>query len=256
MSDAGVVCVGFCQTIFAVEQGAGRSRWARRVLLHSSLFLIVLLMLFSPLGQAQDNQRWVSDEFEVTMRKGKSTRQSIVRMLSSGTRIELLDTDRDAGYSLVRTRSGVERWVLSRYLLKNPPARVTLPDVEARLKQSDSRRQELEQEVRSLREERSELQRQTKQLESSGQAQQKDLDDIRRLSSSTIQVDSQNKALRQRLLENDRIVNELETENRRLSGRSSREWFVVGAGVVVFGVLLGLILPRIRWRRKSSWGDL
>jgi SH3 domain protein len=28
---------------------------------------------------------------------------------------------------------------------------------------------------------------------------------------------------------------------------------MVGAGVVLIGILAGLIIPRIRWRKKSSW---
>ena len=47
------------------------------------------------------------------MRTGKSTRQSIVRMLASGTRVELLELDSEAGYARVRTRGGTEGWVLS-----------------------------------------------------------------------------------------------------------------------------------------------
>jgi SH3 domain protein len=57
------------------------------------------------------------------------------------------------------------------------------------------------------------------------------------------------------LIDIERHIYELESENRKLSARSDREWFIVGAAVVTFGILLGLIIPRLRLQKKSSWGD-
>jgi SH3 domain protein len=225
-------------------------------LVFSCLFLGILLMLSGGAADAQVAERWVTDNLEITMRTDKNNRAKIVRMLRSGTRLEVLETDKAAGYTRVRIPSGPGGWVLSRYLLNSPPARVTQPDLQSRLKQSDAGRQELEKQGRTLQQERDELQRHINKLESTSKGLESDLDNIRRTASSAIQIDAENKELRQRLAESERSVAELEDENRRLSGRSSREWFIVGAGVVIFGMLLGLILPRIRWRRKSSWGDL
>jgi SH3 domain protein len=225
------------------------------------LFGVTLSIFWAPAlsaqqGGSQANQRWVSDQFEVTMRSGKDNRKAIVRMLPSGARLELLEEDPEAGYSRVRTPGGAEGWVLNRYLMKSPPARMVLPDLEARLKKSREKRTELEREIRDLSKDRSELQRQTSQMEKSGSSLQGELDEVRRLSSSVIEVNDQNKQLRRRLIENEQLLDELKSENSRLAARSNREWFVIGALVVIFGILIGLILPRIRWRKKSGWGDL
>jgi len=217
------------------------------------------LWLIAAPASAQDEpgeNRWVSDSFEITMRSGKGNRQAIVRMLRSGTKIELLETDPEAGYSRVRTASGAEGWVLNRYLLKSPPARVTMPQVEARLRASESKRRELAKELKNVQRERDQIKRQLGSVEASGQGLQKELDDVRRLSANVIQVDNQNKSLRQSLAETQAQVEKLQIENKRLASRANREWFIIGALVVMAGMLIGLILPRIRWRRKSSWGDL
>ena len=199
---------------------------------------------------------WVTDQFEVTMRTGQDKSKTIVRMLKSGTRVERVERPPGSDYSRVRTGSGAEGWVLNRYLLTRPPARITLPDVEQRLQQAQEQRKELQQQVRILTDERAQLQRQLNELENTGDGVQKELADVRKLSSNVIQIDDQNQQLRQRLVDNERAVDELKAENSRLGSRSNREWFVIGAMVIMFGISVGLILPRIRWRKKSSWGDL
>ena len=48
----------------------------------------------------------------------------------------------------------------------------------------------------------------------------------------------------------------VQQENQSLADRSNRDWFLLGAGVLVSGVLVGLILPRLRVQRRSRWGEL
>ncbi len=199
---------------------------------------------------------WVTDEFEITMRNGKSNRQSIIRMLPSGTRVERLEIDREAGYSLVRTRGGAQGWVLSRYLLQSPPARVTLPGIQEQLARSEEQRKRVSSEMDELRTENAALKRQLGQSESSGEDLERELTRIRSLSSQTVQIDAENRQLKQALTETEQALEEARAESRRLASRSNREWFVIGALVVMFGILVGLILPRIRWKKKSSWGEL
>lgn len=214
-----------------------------------------LLVCWGGAALAQEDARWITDQFEITMRTGKSTRQSIVRMLSSGTRVELLELDREAGYARVRTRGGTEGWVLSRYLLSEPPALVTLPELQRRLAEGDSGLQRLSDENQALQKEKRDLERQIAELQRSGTQLQNDLAEIRQLSSNVIEVDEQNRQLSQRLAETEQLLQEMRAENQTLASRSNREWFIVGAAVLFIGMAMGLILPRIRWKKKSSWSD-
>lgn len=221
------------------------------------LLLVCLSGLPVVSGVAQDGggDRWVSDSFEVTLRTGKSTKERIVRMLSSGTKVELLETDADAGYARVRTAGGTEGWILTRYLERQAPARVALPAVQQQLERSEAQRRELQASNRELQQERDALAGRISELERSETGLQGELDNIRKLSASAVQIDQKNRQLQERLTATEQALAELQAENEQLSGRAAREWFIVGAGVVVLGMLLGLILPRIRWRRKSSWSD-
>jgi len=228
------------------------SRTGGGALLRSFLFL---LLCWSAAAVGQEDARWITDQFEITMRTGKSTRQSIVRMLASGTRVELLELDREAGYALVRTRGGTEGWVLSRYLLSEPPALVTLPELQKRLAEGDSGLQRLTDENQTLKTENRDLARQIAELQRDGSRLQNELGEIRKLSANVIQVDEQNRQLSQRLAETEQLLQEMRAENQTLASRSNREWFIVGAAVLFIGMAMGLILPRIRWKKKSSWSD-
>lgn len=224
----------------------------------ASMLLVLSFGLASVTVSAQQSAepRWVTDEFEITMRNGKGNRQTIVRMLSSGTRIELLETDKAAGYSRVRTSSGAEGWVLNRYLLRQPPARISMPDVQARLARSEEARKALSKELNDLKRERDQFRSQLGSAEKSGSSLQAELDKVRNLSANAIRIDAENKQLKKTLSERDSTLEKFEAENKRLASRANREWFIIGAVVIMVGLLIGLILPRIRWRRKSKWGDL
>ena len=90
----------------------------------SAVFLAAIL---ADVALAQS--AWVSDEFEVTLRTGPSTSNAIQLMVGSGTELEILEQDEEAGYARVRTNGGTEGWVLSRYLMTEPSAREQLATV-------------------------------------------------------------------------------------------------------------------------------
>lgn len=219
------------------------------------VFLVIGLTSTAVVAQ-QGEAAWVTDQFEITMRNGKGNRQTIVRMLPSGTKLDVVEVDKEEGYSRVRTRGGAEGWVLNRYLLRQPPARVTMPDVQAQLARSEAQRKQVAQELRDLKKENATVKGQLGQSESSSDDLQRELARITALSSNTVQIDAENRQLKQTLAQTQQALEDAEAESRRLASRSNREWFVIGALVVMFGILVGLILPRIRWRKKSSWGEL
>ena len=50
------------------------------------------LCLVPGLTLAQSHVGWISDQFEVTLRNGRSTQQSIIKLLPTGTRVTVLWT--------------------------------------------------------------------------------------------------------------------------------------------------------------------
>jgi SH3 domain protein len=202
---------------------------------------------------AQDSQRWITDQLEVDMRRGQSTRHAIIRMVPSATAVTVLQTDAATGYSRIRTPSGAEGWVLSRYLLSQPPARLAMPALEARLASLQQEHAELTKQTQELRRERDELQRQLQGASAKGQALEKDLAEVRELSAGAVDLAEQNRQLTARAGAAEQRAGELEVRNRELSDQGRRSWFLAGAAVLLAGLLLGLVLPRVRWKKKNGW---
>ena len=204
-------------------------------------------------GTALAETRYVSDNLEITMRSGKGTSYGITRMLRSGTPVEVLEEDKEAGYTLVRVKGGKEGWVLTRYLMKGQAARDRLAAAEKSLAELELENRKMETSMAALTDEKAALEKEREGLEGQARNVSQELSEIKRTASSALAIDSENKDLKGRVVSLERQLQTLQQENEGLKDRTARDWFMVGAGVVLLGIIVGLIIPRIRWRKKSSW---
>jgi SH3 domain protein len=214
------------------------------------LGLVVLLLQITAYAQT----RYVSDRTIVELRRGPSTEYLILRNLEAGEQVQVLEQDEAAGYSRVRvTDQGTEGWILTRFLTAEPIARARLAAAERGLAAARERVTALEAQAVGLTAElattRSELEQ---ARESHGTASQ-ELADIRTAAANVVEIRDQNTRLQQRLVQRDREVEELTADNSRLAARNNQNWFVVGAAVLLAGIVVGLIAPSLRRRRRSDW---
>jgi len=196
---------------------------------------------------------WVSDQFEVMLRTGPSTSNAIQLMVNSGTELEILGEDAEAGYTQVRTGGGTEGWVLSRYLMSEPSAREQLGTLTGQLTSAAAEGSSMTSQLNAIRGEYDDATRQIRQLEQDKAGLQSELEEIEQKAGNTLAIDKQNQNLRQQLTDTEIRVSILEQENETLSGQTTRNWFITGALVLFVGVLLGLILPRMKFQRRSRY---
>jgi len=213
---------------------------------------IVVFATFVTSAASAENV-WVSDQFEVMLRTGPTTSNAIERMLGSGTQLESLETDAESGYSRVRTSAGTEGWVLTRYLMGEPPAREQLIRLSSQLTNANARGTSMGSQLQSIETEYQAAKRRVVTLESERDRLQSELAKIKRTAANVLAIDSQNKDLRQQLTDTEIEVSVLQEENASLSAQGSRYWFIAGALVLLGGVLLGIILPRMKFQRRSRY---
>jgi SH3 domain protein len=204
-------------------------------------------------GNAVAETRYVSDTLEITMRSGKGTNFGITRMLRSGTPVEVLEVDEKSGYTQVRTKSGKEGWVLTRFLMNGRAARERLEKAEKNLAELELENRKLTTAMTALTEEKSGLEKNLEELEGESRGVNQELSEIKRTASSALAIDSENKELKGRMVSLERQLQTVQQENEALKDRTARDWFMVGAAVVLLGIIVGLIIPKIRFRKKSSW---
>jgi SH3 domain protein len=218
--------------------------------------VLLLLSLFAA-GQALGETRYITDQTEITLRRGESTRYKIVQMLPSGTPVEVLSTNSGTGYARVRTRDGTEGYVLARQLLLEPIARDRIAAMEEKLAELQQAPDQLAAQLTELKTAHEklnidfeDLQRQKEQLEA-------ELATIRHASANVVQITQERTELRKAATDLTRQLAGLQQENADLKNQATHRWFLIGAGVVVLGIVIGLILPHLRFRRRrSSWGSL
>ena len=196
---------------------------------------------------------WVSDEFEITLRSGPSTSNSIQLMVATGTQLDVLEQDSAAGYSRVRTSSGTEGWVLSRYLMNQPSARDQLEKLTAQLTGTNTEGTSLSSQLGAVRNGYNSSKRQIAMLENEKAALESELVEIRSAAADVLGINQQNKNLMEELAAAKMRADTLEQKNRQLSSETTRYWFMSGALVLLVGILLGIWVPRIRWQRRSSY---
>ena len=215
---------------------------------------IAVLILGMGLSLTADAQSvWVSDQFEVMLLTGPDTSNAIQLMVDSGTELEILGEDVEAGYTQVRTGGGTEGWVLTRYLMQEPSAREQLENLTGQLTDAAEEGSSVTSQLNAVRGEYDSATSQIRELEQDKSVLQAEIDDISQKAANTLAIDRQNQDLRQQLTDAEIKGSILEQENEKLSGQTTRNWFITGALVLFAGVLLGLILPRMKFQRRSRY---
>jgi SH3 domain protein len=218
------------------------------------LSLGLLLALLAVAHSAAAESRYVVDKLIITMRSGQSTQHQILRTWPSGTKLELLETGES--YSRVRGPDGSEGWVLNQYISAKPTAELLLADAKQKLAKAESENSRLKKELAELQAKESSVSKERTQLSRESKKQAEELTHLRRVAAKPLKLENENQRLKKELLDLENQHELLRQENQMLSDSSDREWFLNGAGVIIVGIILGLIIPRLRVRKKSNWGSL
>ena len=216
---------------------------------------LALALLFALPAAAQD-VKYITDTTYVPVRSGQGTQYRIVhRGLPSGTRVTVTESNEESGYSYIVTDRGTEGWVLTRYLMEQEPAADRLAalreEYEALVGDEGSIRAQLVEARDALEESNREL----KSLGETLAQTRSELAEVRRVSSNALTLDSTNRRLTEEAQVMRTRIEVLEADNQRLKDSEDGQAFINGALAVLLGVVIALIVPRLRPkpRASSSW---
>lgn len=213
------------------------------------LLLAVALTWAAPAALAQT--RYVSDELLITFRTNPSNRGEIIRNLTSGTPVQILETPEGSEWARVALNDGREGWVRVQYLVDQPIARDRLAAANREVEQLTRTVADLRERLRNVQGERTEAQESSSSLSQQVTRLEQELAEIRRASANALETAAQNERMTEL---NARLRDELDAllvERDQLAENAQERWMLIGAGLVFGGLLLGLLLKARP--RRSAW---
>ena len=216
---------------------------------------ICLLYVLAGHVHAQ-TERYVTDSLRLEARQGPSTNHRITNMLSSGTRVTVLEEDAETGYSRVALDDGSEVWILSRFLMDQPAARAQLAQAREKFTSERDNARNLTGELETMGRTADELEQSKSALATDKKLLHTELAQIKQAAADTLAIQERNQSLDKQLEVVSTDLDAAKQRNRTLKERSERDWFIAGAGVLLGGIIIGLVIPKIRWKRRRGWGEL
>lgn len=211
--------------------------------------LFVSLLLTYSLANAQ-SYIYVTDTVDIPMRsvnKIQSNPSNLLRMLPSGTKLQLLSTD--SGWTQVKFEQ-TTGWMISRYLTSALPAKAQLEKLKQTynankllISQQTSKSKALEEEVDLLKESNAKLTIET----SKSQAEKEYVEGIYK---DALALKDTNQNLESQILRLKAEIQLLQNNNTYDQDSSARNWFIVGALVLFFGFIIGFVFPKRTNQRR------
>lgn len=218
------------------------------------LFRFCLIGLYTVLativGVVRAETVYVSDELEITLRSGPGVQNKITKMLKSGEVLDISSRNGN-GYAQVSTEDGTNGWVLTRFLMQGPSARSRLDE----LKEREARLAVQQREIAKLRLNAASSEKALIIMKKNNTSLQAELKTVKRVAADTLQINDKNNELTSSLAKSITQQNTLQVENERLKNNTEQAWFLRGAGVILAGMVLGLLIPKLRFKKKRKWGD-
>jgi SH3 domain protein len=216
------------------------------------LTLAIILAVFT--GVAHAEQRYVTDNLGITLRSGQDSSYRVLRELKSGTSVEVLSENKETGYSRVRTADGTEGYALTRFLTAQTPAKTRITELQKELEQLRDQPEGLQEKLTELQGEYQSLKLRYDSLEFENVQLTQRMEKIRDNASNVVSLLAERDKAIQRANNLSTELEELRVKTRELQNHSDKKWFMAGAGVLVLGVIIGIILPRVSGRRRKGWG--
>jgi SH3 domain protein len=213
--------------------------------------LLLVLGLFAAFG-ADAATLYISDQLTVPLRRGPSNEYKIINAaLPSGTALEVLQTNEEAGFTQVRTSNGTEGWVPSQYLAPEPPARDRLAAATKRADALEAELKNLRSTVSEQRSARSQAEGRSTDLSKQTEKLQSELTELRRVSASAINNYEENKRLKTENQSLQSQVSQLSSRVRELERNTMLRWLLTGGGLVLVGLALGAWIKSRP--KRSNW---
>lgn len=213
--------------------------------------LLALLLVLGPVS-AFAATMYISDELTVPLRRGPSNGHKIINAaLPSGTALEVLGEDSAAGFTQVRTPTGIEGWVPTQFLVGQPIAKDRLAAATKRVEALEAQLKSTRENYQDVRGARTEIEGKASELSKENQKLQTELAEIRRVSATAITQFEENKQLKASNASLQTQVTQLSEEVHDLKRNVMLRWLLSGGALVLIGLAIGAWIKSRP--KRSTW---
>ncbi|MFT4798453.1 MAG: SH3 domain protein [Candidatus Azotimanducaceae bacterium] len=198
---------------------------------------------------------YIRDAIYVPLRGGQSNEHRILHNgIRSGTALNRVEQNDESGFSRVITSEGLEGWIQNQYLVTEPIARDQLQALQTRFETLQSDYETAAQNLASESDAASTAAQTIDQLDLERKELGIELSRITELAADVIQIDQKNESLQMDVADLNQQIDDLETMNADLKDTANQTWYMIGAGTILFGILLGFWVARqMHTRHDTGW---
>ena len=198
---------------------------------------------------------YIRDSIYVPLRGGQSNEYRILHKgIVSGTALNRVEQNDETGFSRVITPDGLEGWIQNQYLVTEPIARVQLQALNIRFEKLQADYNAIAQNLSTKTDAASTATQALDQLDAERQELATELSRITELAADVIQIDQQNESLQIDVADLNQQIDDLLAMNASLQNQANQTWLMIGAGTILFGILLGFWVGRQMYtRRDTGW---
>ena len=214
----------------------------------NKLKIISIALMILTFKVSAESFVYITDQLDLPIRSDKAFGNNIIRLLPSGTELSLLQSTED-GWAQIQFDDTIG-WIKSFYLSSDPSAREKLKKLtrtnnanKLLITKLSTEKEDLENQLSSLNQENTDLVVQS----SKSQAEKEHIEQIYQ---DALKLEHENEKLIQEKLQLKAELQLSENNTQIQKDTSSRNWFIVGAIVLFFGMMIGFIVPGLLNKRR------
>jgi SH3 domain protein len=204
--------------------------------------LVLILIVLASSARAESFV-YITDQVDIPIRSEKSLGNTIIRLLPSGTKLSVLQITE------VKYQDTIG-WISSRYLSNNISAREELKKANSIINESQLLITKYEAELDGQNKQLLILNNENKELVIRSSKSEAEKTHIEQIYQDALKLEHENEKLMQEQLQLKTEFQLAQNNSQIEQDTSQRNWFIVGALVLFFGIVIGFILPKMLNRRR------
>jgi SH3 domain protein len=212
-------------------------------------FAFILLITF---GSAYADILYIADDTNLALRSAANSYAPVMKVLPTGTSVTVIGEPHN-GFIKVRLIDGAEGYVKTKYTKKEPPEQDAKDTASKNLVLLQTKISTLEEQLKIATEAITPGSTLEKSLANERDHLSRELSELKVTAANTVQLKEEHDRLQETVVNSAKELEQLRLDNEMLKKTSDQDWLLYGGALVIIGIFLGFILPKISWRRKSGW---